>query len=287
MRLAIGANPWIWHAPVDEDAIAETVPKLAGWGFDAIELPLESPGDWLPANVAGLLKRHELAPAAVVAVMTPGRDLVRADPKTVRATQDYLLHCVDAAQATEAPVVAGPVYTAVGRTWRMTPAERAAAYEEWREYLAPVVEQAIAAGVRLAVEPLNRYETSLLNTVGQTLKALEGLPPEGIGVALDTYHQNIEEHSLPGAVRQAAGRIVHVQVCANDRGTPGMDHLDWPGFLRALPEAGYTGPLCIESFTAHNDSIAVAASVWRSLADTQDAIATGGLAFLRQAATAA
>ena len=283
MSLPVGANPWIWHAPVTGAALAETVPRLAGWGFDAVELPLESPGDWAPATVAALLKRHELAPAAVVAVMPPGRDLVRAEPTTVRRTQDYLLHCVDAAQATGAPVVAGPVYTAVGRTWRMDRAERAAAYAEWREYLAPVVEQAIAAGVRLAVEPLNRYETSLLNTVGQTLTALDGLPPEGIGVALDTYHQNIEERSLPGAARQAAGRIVHVQVCANDRGTPGLDHLDWTGFLRALPEAGYTGPLCIESFTAHNDTIAVAASVWRALADTKDAIATGGLAFLRGA----
>ncbi|GAA3879227.1 sugar phosphate isomerase/epimerase family protein [Streptomyces sedi] len=283
MGLTVGANPWIWHAPVDEAAVAETVPRLAGWGFDAVELPLESPGDWSPRTVAALLKRHELTPAAVVAVMPPGRDLVRAEPAAVRATQDYLLHCVDAAQATGAPVVAGPVYSAVGRTWRMTPAEREAAYAEWREYLAPVVEQAIAAGVRLAVEPLNRYETSLLNTVEQTLTALEGLPAEGVGLALDTYHQNIEEPSLPGAVRRAAGRIVHVQVCANDRGTPGADHLDWPGFLRALPEAGYHGPLCVESFTAHNDTIAVAASVWRPLADTQDTIATEGLAFLRQA----
>ncbi|MDT0269887.1 sugar phosphate isomerase/epimerase family protein [Streptomyces sp. DSM 44915] len=283
MGVPIGANPWIWHSPVTDAALAETVPRLARWGFDAVELPLESPGDWAPRPVAALLATHGLRPAAVVAVMPPGRDLVCAEPATVRRTQDYLLHCVDAAQATGAPVVAGPVYAAVGRTWRMTPAERTAAYAQWREYLAPVVEQAVAAGVRLAVEPLNRYETSLLNTVGQTLTALAGLPPEGVGLALDTYHQNIEERSLVGAVREAAGRIAHVQVCANDRGAPGADHLDWPGFLRALPAAGYTGPLCLESFTAHNDSIAVAASVWRPLADSQDALATDGLAFLRRA----
>ncbi|UED83263.1 sugar phosphate isomerase/epimerase family protein [Streptomyces profundus] len=286
MRLSIGANPWIWHSPVDDAALAETLPRLAKWGFDAVELPLESPDDWSYAATAELLKRHELLPAAVIAVMPPGRDLVRADPGTVRGTQDYLLHCVDAAQLTGAPVVAGPIYAAVGRTWRMSQDEREAAYAEWREHLAPVAEQALAAGVRLAVEPLNRYETSLLNTVGQTLHALAGLPPAAVGVALDTYHQNIEERSLPGAVRQAAGRIAHVQVCANDRGTPGADHLDWPGFLRALPEAGYTGPLCVESFTAHNDSIAVAASVWRPLAQSQDDIAVAGLDFLRRAGAA-
>ncbi|MFD5030863.1 sugar phosphate isomerase/epimerase family protein [Streptomyces sp. NPDC058405] len=282
-RFPLGANPWIWHSPVDGAALAEVLPKLAGWGFDCVELPLEQTGDWDPAATARLLEATGLAPAAVIAVMPPDRNLVRTEPGTVRATQDYLLRCVDAAHAVAAPVVAGPVYTAVGRTWRMTPAERATACAEFRENIAPVVDHARAAGIRIGVEPLNRYETGLLNTVGQTLTALEGLDASVIGVALDTYHQNIEERGLPGAVREAGSRIVHVQVCANDRGTPGADHLDWAGFLAALDGSGYRGALCIESFTAHNNTIAVAASVWRPLAPTQDGIATEGLAFLRQA----
>lgn len=285
-RRQIGANPWIWHSPVTERALEAVLPRLAGWGFDCAELPLEQPGDWQPAAAAKLLDGSGLAPAAVVAVLPPERGLVRTEPSAVRATQDYLRRCVDAAREIGAPVVAGPMYAAVGRTWRMDADERAAAYAEWRDNIAPVVAHAAAAGVLLAVEPLNRYETSLLNTVAQTVAALDGLPGETIGVALDTYHQNIEEHSLPGAVRAAAGRIVHVQVCANDRGAPGTDHLDWPGFLGALDEAGYRGPLCIESFTAHNATIAVAASVWRALAPSQDAIAIDGLAFLRRASGA-
>ncbi|MGW6775122.1 sugar phosphate isomerase/epimerase family protein [Streptomyces sp. NPDC055037] len=283
MRFPLGANPWIWHSPVGTGALAEVLPRLAGWGFDCVELPLEQADDWEPAATAKLLDTTGLAPAAVIAVMPPDRNLVRTEPGTVRATQDYLLRCVDAAHAVAAPVVAGPVYTAVGRTWRMTGAERAAAYAEFRENIAPVADHARAAGVRIGVEPLNRYETGLLNTVGQTLTALKGLDPSVIGVALDTYHQNIEERTLPGAVREAGSRIVHVQVCANDRGTPGADHLDWAGFLTALDGHGYQGPLCIESFTAHNNAIAVAASVWRPLAPTQDGIATEGLAFLRRA----
>ncbi|MFE4335819.1 sugar phosphate isomerase/epimerase family protein [Streptomyces sp. NPDC056831] len=279
----LGANPWIWHSPVTYEALGDALPRLSAWGFDCVEIPLENERDWAPASVGRLLDASGLAVAAVIAVMPPERNLVRTDPQTVRVTQDYLHRCIDAAQAVNAPTVAGPVYTAVGRTWRMDRTERTAAYEELRENLAPVVDHAHAAGVRIAVEPLNRYETSLLNTVDQTLAALTGLPEDTIGLALDVYHQNIEERSLPDAVRRAAGRIVHVQVCANDRGTPGADSLDWPGFLTALTTSGYRGPLCIESFTAHNDAIAVAASVWRPLADTQDTIATDGLAFLRRA----
>jgi D-psicose/D-tagatose/L-ribulose 3-epimerase len=79
----------------------------------------------------------------------------------------------------------------------------------------------------------------------------------------------------------AAGRLAHVQVCANDRGAPGADHMDWAGLRDGLAAAGYRGPLCIESFTADNASIATAASIWRPLARSQDAIATDGLDFLR------
>ncbi|MGW2075755.1 sugar phosphate isomerase/epimerase family protein [Streptomyces sp. NPDC001939] len=279
----LGANPWIWHSPVTGRALADTLPRLAAWGFDCVELPMESAGDWDPGDAVKLLDATGLAPAAVIAVMPHGRELVDADAATVRTTQDYLRHCVDTAHAIGAPVVAGPLYASVGRTWRMDRAAREAAYDELRTHLAPLVEHAGAAGVRLAVEPLNRYETSLLNTVAQSLAALDGLPHDGIGIALDTYHQNIEEHSLPAAVRAAGHRIAHVQVCANDRGAPGADHLDWTGFLAALRESGYRGPLCIESFTAHNDAIAVAASVWRPLADSQDVLATDGLRFLRAA----
>ncbi|MEO3755406.1 sugar phosphate isomerase/epimerase family protein [Streptomyces sp. B6B3] len=282
VTLPIGANPWIWHSPVTDADLAATIPRLAHWGFDAVELPLEQPDDWTPSFTTELLTGCQVRPAAVIAVMPPGRDLVRASSATVRATQEYLVRCVDAARRVGAPVVAGPLYAAVGRTWRIADQERAAVYAELREALAPVVEHARAAGVRLAVEPLNRYETSVLNTVAQTLEALDGLPTETVGVALDTYHQNIEERGLDIAARQAAGRIAHVQVCANDRGTPGSDHLDWPGFLRTLLTSGYDGPLCIESFTAHNESIATAASVWRPLAASQDAIAVDGLAFLRK-----
>jgi D-psicose/D-tagatose/L-ribulose 3-epimerase len=275
----IGVNAWVWASPCDDKTVAELAPQVAQWGFDVLELPLEQLGDWDPAQTASMLGDLGLG-ATVCVAMAPGRELVAADAATVRTTQDYLRGVLDAAAAVGAPAIAGPAYTSVGRTWRLSDAERTAAYAQLRENLAPVVEHAAQVGVRIGVEPLNRYETSLLNTVDQTLDALDGLPAEHIGVALDTYHQNIEERDPPGAVRRASGRIVHVQVCANDRGAPGADHLDWPGFLDALSDAGYPGPLCIESFTAENATIATAASIWRPLARSQDAIATDGLAFL-------
>ena len=100
------------------------------------------------------------------------------------------------------------------------------------------------------------------------------------GVALDTFHMNIEEKDPAAAIRSARGKVAHVQVCGNDRGAPGNDHTDWPAILDALDAANYRGPLCIESFSAGNMSLARAASIWRPLERSQDAIATDGLAFL-------
>jgi D-psicose/D-tagatose/L-ribulose 3-epimerase len=280
MRHALGVNTWVWTSPLTDAGLAELAPRIAGWGFDVVELPVENPGDWDPGRAAALL--HDLGlTASVVLVMGEGRELVAADATTVLSTQDYLRHVVDVAATVGSPVVAGPAYASVGRTWRLSDDERRVRYAELRDGLAPVVEHAVAAGVRVGVEPLNRYETSLINTVDQALAALDGLPEHGCGLALDIYHMNIEETDVAAAVRRAAGRIAHVQVCANDRGAPGADHLDWPGFVTALAAAGYDGPLVIESFTAENATIATAASVWRPLARTQDAIATDGIEFLR------
>jgi D-psicose/D-tagatose/L-ribulose 3-epimerase len=280
MTRRFGVNTWVWTSPLTDAALAELAPRISDWGFDVVELPVENPGDWDPVRAAKVLSDHGLT-AAVALVMGDGRELVATVADTVAGTRDYLRHVVDVAATVGAPAIAGPAYASVGRTWRMTPSERADRYAELREGLSPVVEHARAAGVTVAVEPLNRYETSLINTVDQALEAIEGLPADGIGLALDVYHMNIEEQSVTGAIARAAGRIAHVQVCANDRGAPGADHLDWPAIVGALDAAGYTGPLVIESFTADNATIATAASIWRPLAASQDAIAVDGLAFLR------
>ncbi|WP_341716284.1 sugar phosphate isomerase/epimerase family protein [Micromonospora sp. FIMYZ51] len=277
---AIGVNPWVWASPVDDRALAELIPRIAGFGFDAVELPIEQPGDWDPIRTRDLLARHGLAAAGVCAVTPPGRDLVDAAPDVVAATVAYLKGCVDSAAALGAPCVGGPVYASVGRSWRMSPAQRAACYADFRRALAPVADHAGERGVTIGVEALNRYETSVVNTVEQTVELIEGLP-SNVGIMLDTYHLNIEESDPYAALAVAGPHLKHVQVSGTDRGAPGRDHFDWPRFFAALAATGYRGAVCIESFTAENETIATAASIWRPLAPSQDRLALDGLAYLR------
>ncbi|MDT0186635.1 sugar phosphate isomerase/epimerase family protein [Microbacterium sp. ARD31] len=275
---AIGVNTWVWTSPLTDADVGEMLRRIAGMGFDAVELPLENPGDLTIPVVSEVLVETGLRPC-VVGAMAPGRDLV--DASAVADTQDYLRACIEFAAGIGATAVCGPFYAATGRVWRMDADERAAAYADLRRHLAPLVDDAVASGVRLGIEPLNRYETSLVNTVEQALTALEPLLGEGLGLALDTYHLNIEERSSAAAIRTAGTHLAHVQVCGSDRGAPGGDQTDWPALVAALDEVGHDGPLVIESFTADNASIATAASIWRPLAPTQDDLARDGLAFLR------
>ncbi|GAA1945102.1 sugar phosphate isomerase/epimerase [Brevibacterium antiquum] len=275
----IGVNTWVWTSPLTTANLGDLVDRARRFGFGLLELPVESPGDWNPNTAAEVLAGYEMG-ARTVGAMGPGRDLI--DPLYRADTQDYLRHCVDVALAVGSPTVAGPFTAATGRVWRMDAGERSRVVEVLREALRPVADYAAERGVTLAVEPLNRYETSIINTVDQALDALEPLLDRGVGLALDSYHLNIEERSPAAAIRAAGDHCRVVQVCGNDRGPVGGDHTDWDSFFDALDDIAYAGPLTLESFTAGNDTIAVAASIWRPLARTQDELARTSAAFLTE-----
>jgi D-psicose/D-tagatose/L-ribulose 3-epimerase len=276
----LGANTWIWTSPLSDDRLAELAPRIAGWGFDVIELPIENVGDWDPDRARRVIADLGLG-ATTCAVMPSHRDLVADDPDVVATTSEYIAACIDLAARVGANVVGGPIYSSVGRTWRLDGAERRTTVARLTEALKPLAETAAARDVVLALEPLNRYETSLINTVDQALEVVEAVDSLGLGITLDTFHMNIEEKDPPLAIRRAGSRLAHFQASGTDRGAPGNDHNDWPAIAAAIADIGYTGPICIESFTPDNQSIALAASIWRPLEPTQDAIATDGLAFLR------
>lgn len=247
MTRTLAVNTWVWTSPLTDDTLPALAAKAAAFGYGALELPLESVGDWSPARARAVLDEHELT-AVVVGAMGPGRSLL-AERGDVAQTQAYLAACIDAAGTLGARVVAGPFYAPTGVAWRMDAAERARTIDELRQNLAPVVARAQDAGITLAVEPLNRYETSVINTVEQALDALGPLLGPALGLALDTYHLNIEEKNPAEAIRQAGSAIAHVQVCGSDRGAVGADHTDWPAILSALDDVGYDGMLGLESFT--------------------------------------
>lgn len=273
----IGLNAWVYVSPPTTETIAAIAPRVKAIGFDLLELGVEQPGDWDPSRTAEILAEHGLG-AALCAAMGPDRDLT--DLRYVAGTQEYIRYCIDAVTTLGGNVVAGPIYSPVGKTWQITGAERATIVDRLIEGLKPLAEYAGERGVRLAIEPLNRFETSLMNTAAQVMEVIDRLDSPAVGVLLDSFHMNIEEKNQAAAIRLVGSKLYHFHACGNDRGAPGADHIAWGEIAAALREVTYDGALVIESFTPDNQTIARAAAIWRALAPTQDSLAEDGLGFL-------
>ena len=241
----VGASARVWRDPIDDAALAALIPAAAALGFDVLELPLARPGAWNPRRAAGLLAEHGLR-ATVCAQMTPGRDIGSFDPVAVREGVAYLRSCINAAAVLDG-LVCGPLHgpalppRQIGRTEREVVVERVAIS------LAGLAAHAAERGVRLALEPVNRYESSVLNTAAQAFELVDYIDSPACGIALDSFHMNIEERCPAAAIRAAGTRLMHLHVSANDRGAPGSDHVYWGAIAEALREARYRGALVLEA----------------------------------------
>ncbi|HET6445150.1 MAG TPA: sugar phosphate isomerase/epimerase family protein [candidate division Zixibacteria bacterium] len=278
--MKIGVNTWVWTSPLTSEDVAMLVPKVAKMGFDWIEFPLEDIGGFDYSKAASILKEYGLGVSTCVA-MGPDRDLIHEDPEIRANGMAYIRDCVESAQALGATNVVGPIYSAVGRTWQSTPEERARDRDLLVKNLKELAAYAGDHGVIFGLEPLNRFETSFINLAEQAIHVVDLVDHPSCKIMLDTFHMNIEEKSAGDAIRAAGPRLVHLHACENDRGAPGSGNVTWPDIGQALADIDYDGPLVIESFTAKVKTIAKAAAIWRPLADSQDALAEDGLAFLR------
>ena len=282
--MKLGVSTWVWTSPASTDALETLIPHVARLGFDVVEIPVETEGQFDVGRARALADEHGVE-VSVCAVIAGGRDLLV--PAEAERGVAYLQWCIDAAQRLGSPVVAGPFYSAVGRCWRSTAEERDRDLDTLAGVLCRLGDHAADRGVALGVETLNRFETSFLNTTEQALELMARVDHPAVGLALDLFHLGIEEKSLGGALRAAAPHLKHVQVAENDRGTPGTGHLPWDEVAAALRDIRYDGRVVIETFSDRVEAIARAAAIWRPLAPDSDTLARDGLAFLRRLLTPA
>jgi D-psicose/D-tagatose/L-ribulose 3-epimerase len=179
--------------------------------------------------------------------------------------------------------VIGPVYSAVGRADAVEPKEYQQQWKTVVKHLKEIAKHAQRQGVTIALEPLNRFETDFINTADQALRMVNDVGSPNLVVHLDTFHMNIEEKDQPKAIRKVGKLLGHVHACGSDRGTPGNDHIDWPGIVKALKSIKYDGDVVIESFTTDVKVIARAAAIWRQIEPSRDDIAIKGVKFLKKA----
>jgi D-psicose/D-tagatose/L-ribulose 3-epimerase len=278
--MKFGVNTFVWVSPCTTEAVKDLAPKVKSMGFDILEISCENPDLLDIQAVKKEFEKNKLS-AIVCGAFGPNRNICSSDPKIRENARNYILWLIDAAAQLGSEVVCGPMYSSVGKDHLEDSQARKKEWDMAVLGIQEMADNAAAKGVKLALEPLNRFETDMINVVSQGIRFIEEVGRKNVGFHLDTFHMHLEEKNSAEAIRQAGNKIFHFHACENDRGVPGTGQVRWQEIAQALKSVDYQGPVVIESFTAQLKEIARAVCIWREIAPSQDAIASQGLKFLK------
>jgi D-psicose/D-tagatose/L-ribulose 3-epimerase len=275
MALKVAMHNWMRPEPIEV-----TIERLAKAGYDAIEIGGEPATTDVDA-VRRLLDEHSLRLWGAVTLMVGGRDLLHEDAYVRRGSIEYVKDTIDLVAALGGEILT-VVPSTVGKIVPMGSPE-----DEWDWAVASLKDCQVHAeekGVRLALEPLNRFETYFINRHDQALALAEDVGGN-CGVCLDIFHMNIEEADWAEAIRAAGDKLYAVHVADNNRMPCGQGAIDWAAFIGTLEEAGYDEYLTVE-FVVPVDRSRI--STRKEIGDASEAEASVGLEqFLRDHGTGA
>jgi D-psicose/D-tagatose/L-ribulose 3-epimerase len=285
MKFGMNLQLWTLHVTEQHDSL---LAELAEIGFDGVELYLGR-GDEAHYRALGRRLADLGLEACAITACDAEHDPISPDPGVRAAATEHLRWAIDMAAAVGAKQLSGPFHSAF-KTFSGAPpttdefARSAEVLRTAAEYAA--AEHGAAGtgtrGLTLAIEPLNRFECYLMNTVAGALEVVERVDHPSLGMLYDTHHMHIEEKDVADAIRRGGAHIRHVHTSENDRGRPGAGQVAWSRTFEALAAIDYDGWLMIESFSREDPEFAAAIHVWREFDPPMD-VARGGLAFLREA----
>ncbi|MHB8519559.1 MAG: sugar phosphate isomerase/epimerase family protein [Limisphaerales bacterium] len=278
--MRFGINTFLFTSPFTNKS-TRLFPQFKKWGFQSIEIPIEDPSHIDPAYVKAQLDKHGLVCGSVCACVGPDRDF-RGTAKQQKTALKYMKTVIDQMVVLDCPTMIGPIYSAVGRADAVPRDEYRRQWKTVVKNLKEICAYAQKHGRKIAMEPLNRFETDFINTCDQGLDMIRDVGSRALTLHLDTFHMNIEEKNQAAAIRKAGKKLGHFHACGSGRGTPGSDHIDWKPIVAALKAVGYQGDVVIESFTTDVKVIARAAAIWRQIEPTRNEIAVKGLKFLQR-----
>jgi D-psicose/D-tagatose/L-ribulose 3-epimerase len=279
MKVQFGVNTLVWVLPFAEKDI-HLVEKVGKFGFDVIELTPDDEFRRLKPDVL----REELEKAGLAVTVSSSfsvaDDISSTDGGVRQRGIVKMRDVVDWTTAIGGKLICGPLYSELGKKRPLSREERNAERGRTAESLKVIGEYAAKKEAVIAIEPLNRFETDMINIAEQAFEMCEKVDSPAVKMMLDTFHMNIEEKSIGTAIKSSKKHLVHMHTCANDRGTPGSGHVPWDEVVGALRDIDYEGYGIIESFD--EGEVGAQTMIWRPLAPSLDSIAKDGLDFLRR-----
>jgi D-psicose/D-tagatose/L-ribulose 3-epimerase len=242
--MKIGVSAFAWTTKLRAEHLA-LLPQLRDHGFDGFEIPMFDPADVAALPLRSAFQASGLE-CTVCAILPAGINPISPDAAVRKRSLAHLLRSIETAAEAGARLIGGPLYAPIG----YLPGRRRTA-EEWQwavECFQALGGALDAHAMTLAIEPVNRSESFFLNTGAEAKAFCEAIGHPRVGVTIDTFHANIEEKNIAGAVSLVAERLAHVHASENDRGLLGSGHIDFPGVVAALRQIDYQGFLMIEGF---------------------------------------
>lgn len=278
--MKFGVSTWLWTSPFSTETI-ELFPKIKSMGYDAVEIPVEYPELIDGMKVKAALQQNGLN-AIVCGAFGPARDLTSDDTAVHDTCFNYIQQCLDLCNVWDAKFLAGPMYSAVGKARMVSSEQRKVEWDRAVTNIHKVCVLAQSRGLEIALEPLNRFESDLINTAEDVMRLIKDVNHSAANVLLDGFHMAIEERNLEEAITLVGDKLIHVQVSENYRGAPGTGQTPWDSLKKGLNNVNYKGVVSIESFTPEIKELAGAVCIWKNLAPSQDGFAQDGINFLKK-----
>lgn len=249
--LAISTHTAQFQALAFKGNFEENVAKIAKWGYDGVEIAIRDPKLVDANQLEQAVKAYNLIVSAIGTGQAWSEEklsFTSLDPTLRRTAIERVKHHITLACRLNAIVILGLIR---GITPPGASQDRSMAL--LLEALKECCRSAAEVEVRIAIEPINRYETDLIHTVKEGLDLIEKVGENNLGLLLDTFHMNIEEPVIEDSVRICGDRIFHFHVADSNRWHPGAGHLDFGAILRSLLSTGYQGFVSGE-FMPHPDA---------------------------------
>jgi D-psicose/D-tagatose/L-ribulose 3-epimerase len=247
----VGIHAGVWIGQWTSESTRWAIDQTLAAGFDLIEITATDVDSIDAAAVARAIQKTKLS-CSVSLGLTFDADVSSEDSQIRARGATRLHHALRLAQKVGSRQLVGVLYSALGKY------QGPASERSWRNSAAAIRELAVearAAGIELALEVVNRYETNLFNEVFGALRFLDEVGEENVRIHLDTYHMNIEEPDFALPVAAAGDRLGYVHVGESHRGYLGAGNIRWAEFFR------------FESFsnTVVDPALSNTLAVWRNL----------------------
>ena len=276
--MKFGVTTFIWTMEFGPSHFS-LLPRIKAAGLDGIEVPIFRPEGFPAAEIRKAAEANGLECTACT-VLVDGLSLITQDAAVRRKSRINLMDKIQVAAEAGSRILAGPIYSPVGYL-----SGRRRTADEWKwavECYQSVGDTLVANGVTLAIEPLNRFETYFLNTAADAAALCDQVGHPNVGILFDTFHANIEEKNIAAGYRTLGKHLKHVHACENDRGIPGSGHVEWDAVFQALRELKYDAWTVMEGFGFALGELSAAASIWRDIEATPEAVPFEGVQFLRR-----